>query len=388
MRFFGVGIIIFFTSLINAQDVISISELTKNGYQYDESIHLAWINKNHINYNDSILDKIRHKLDSVAKSINLGLDDKVSVYIDVAEITKDNLKGLYKLNGDIIFEPKYDYLSNLYPSKLWYIKINGNYGLLNPTSKDTFLIRPKYQELKLSTIDTSETNYLNRFQVRYNGLYGIIDSTGKEILPIEYSELDDRHEELYLAKKDDKYGFIKPSGEIVIPFMYDACYHFWDNSLAPVKLGKKWGLINKENVFVVDTTYDDMFSFQKEILRVRLNGKTGFLNKQGDIFIDLKYDDADAYYKSEVLRVKLNDKYAILNYKGKELCDFKYDGIGKFRYPCTQVLINGKVGVINNKGKEIIPVRYDKIDVDYNLITVYDGDNKIYYNFKGKEIDY
>ena len=137
-------------------------------------------------------------------------------------------------------------------------------------------------------------NYLNRYQVKLDGLYGIIDTTEKKILPIEYSELDDRHKQLYLAKKQDKYGFIKPSGEIVIPFMYDDCYHFWDNTLAPVKLGEKWGLINRENVLVVDTIYDDMFSFQKEILRVRLNEKTGFLNKQGDIFIDLKYDDADA----------------------------------------------------------------------------------------------
>lgn len=331
---------------------------------------------------------MRDNLDSIAKQLELGLDDKMSVYIDVAKVTKDNLIGLYKLNGELLFEPKYNYISNIYRTRLWYIKIDDKYGLIRPASKDTFLIQPKYDALKLTTINTAEANYLNRFQVKYNGMYGVVDSTGKEILPIEYSELDDRHDKLYLAKKQDKYGFIEPSGEIVIPFIYDRCYHFWDNELAPVKIGKKWGLINKEKVLVVDTIYDDMFSFQKEILRVRLNGKTGFLNKQGGVFIDLKYDDADAYFKNHVLRVKLDDKYAILNKKGKEICDFKYVGMGKFRYSCTQVGIGEKIGVINNKGKEILPVEYDKIDIKYNLIIVYNGDNKIYYNFKGKEIDY
>lgn len=384
LRFLGVGILLLLSSLSNAQDIISISELTKNGYQYDVSIHIEWLNKNQISKNDSILNKIRNRLDSVAKSLNLGLDDKVIVYIDVAEITKNNLKGLYKLNGDVIFEPKFVHLSNIYPSKLWSIRINGKYGLLNPTSKDIFLFRPIYDDLTLSYLDSSDVNYLNRYEVRLNNMYGIIDSVGTEILPLEYSELDVRNKQLYLAKKGGKYGFIKPSGAIVIPFMYDACYHFWDNRLAPVKLGKKWGLINRENVLVVDIIYDDMFFFQEGILRVELNNKTGFLNKQGKIFVDLKYDAADAKYNNEVLRVKLGGKFAIINKKGKELCDFIYDSIGKFRYPCTQVMINGKFGVLNNKGKEILPVKYDKIDIENNLIIVWDGANKTYYDFGGK----
>lgn len=379
------SVMVFF---VQAQGVISTKELTKKGYKYDESIHTDWLEKNQINKSDSLLDIMRDNFYSIAKQLKLGIDDEIIVYIDVAKVTKDNLIGLYRLNGDVLFEPKYDYISNIYRTKLWYIKINDKYGLISPASKDTFLIQPKYDELRLTTIDPAGINYLNRFKVKYNDMYGVIDSLGKEITPIEYSELDDRHDKLYLAKKHGKYGFIKPTGEIVIPFMYNKCYHFWDNDLAPVKIGKKWGLINKKNVLVVEPIYDDMFSFQNEILRVRLNGKTGFLNKQGDIFIDLKYDDADAYFKNGVLRVKLDEKYAILNKKGKEICDFKYDGMGKFRNSCTQVRIGEKIGVLNNKGKEILPIEYDKIDIKHNLIIAYNGENKIYFNFRGKEIKY
>ncbi len=338
---FGLIFIFFASCLLNAQSVISIEEYTKNGYGYDESIYLSWLQERNIDKSNLELNRMRYALDSLAKVLGLKLEDEISVYIDVAQIKKDNLYGLSDLNGKLLYEPNLKYLNNVYKTTLWFIEINGKKGLINPI-KNKFLINPEYTNIDLLFIESSDKYDLNKYKVSKDDHIGIVDTLGNEIIPIIYTELEG-YKGIYLARKDNKCGFINSQGNLIIPFEYEDCYHFLDNSLAPVQYGDKWGLIDKKNTYVVKPIYDDMFTYQGEILRIRINGKTGFLDKTGKILIEPKYDDADAYYKNNVLRVILDNKMAILDKEGKELCGFKYDTINKFRYPCTQVVIGDKM---------------------------------------------
>ena len=61
-----------------------------------------------------------------------------------------------------------------------------------------------------------------------DGLWGLIDKYGEEILPCKYNEslFDEPYNEmvrhkLYVLKKNDKYGKVNHKGEIVVPFIYD-----------------------------------------------------------------------------------------------------------------------------------------------------------------------
>ena len=60
-----------------------------------------------------------------------------------------------------------------------------------------------------------------------DGLWGIIDKEGKEIIPCKYDDifdysLDDyNNNNLLILKKNGKYGKVNNKGEEVVPFIYD-----------------------------------------------------------------------------------------------------------------------------------------------------------------------
>ena len=62
---------------------------------------------------------------------------------------------------------------------------------------------------------------------------------------IVFSDAEPFCEDLAAVKFDEKWGFINPNGEVVIPFEYDEIQNF-QNNLAAVKKSNKWGFINKK----------------------------------------------------------------------------------------------------------------------------------------------
>ena len=83
--------------------------------------------------------------------------------------------------------------------------------------------------------------------------WGLIDETGKEIIPCIYDSLYDLDFTKYLltrVKKDGKWGFIDKTGKEVIPCIYDDVNTF-SEGLASVKLDGKWGFIDENGKEVI-----------------------------------------------------------------------------------------------------------------------------------------
>lgn len=374
-----------FNAYSQGSPVGSVIEIdNKRGYQYDESIFKAYYRENRNVKSISDIEKIRRVLDSVGLMLSLTRTDEIVVMKNIAQVTKDNLIGFVDFFGHLVIKPKFQRAFDVKGTNYWIVNEADKWGLINPVSNKLIQF-----DLKYSSLNTLESAFYgfgnpNRYIGSINGLYGIVDSLENVVIPFEYLELDPQ-KDMYRAKKANYWGFIDSLNNIIIPFIFDECGHFYDNDLAPAKK-VRWGLINRKGNFVIQPKYDDMFTFQKGVLRVKQNNKVGFLNEKGEIFIPIIYDDADAYYRDEVLRVKLGNKYAILDKRGKQLCSFKYDAMGKFRYNCTLVKINNSMGVIDNKGKEVILAKYEKIDIEENVIVVYEAGTKQYYNHKGEQI--
>ena len=63
----------------------------------------------------------------------------------------------------------------------------------------------------------------NILKVEKSGKYGLIDLTGKEVLPLEYDEISglSYKEGELLVKQNDKYGVINIKGHKLIDIEYD-----------------------------------------------------------------------------------------------------------------------------------------------------------------------
>ena len=80
--------------------------------------------------------------------------------------------------------------------------------------------------------------------VELNGRYGLINKTGKVIIPFIYDYVSNFDEGLELVKLNDKYGFMDTIRKFVIPLIYDDAGWLL-GGLAYVKLKDKYGLLIK-----------------------------------------------------------------------------------------------------------------------------------------------
>ena len=143
--------------------------------------------------------------------------------------------GFVNREGEVVVKPQYDMYSPGYKDDLGYIKV----------AKDII------------------------HQGRLTTLYGLIDSTGEIVLPLEYRTLLPPIDSQDLYKVQDinyRYGIVRSSGDMVVPFgEYDWIDGF-DRGLARV-IGrdaagrKKWGVIDETGELVVPMEYDSIRNF-------------------------------------------------------------------------------------------------------------------------------
>lgn len=217
-------------------------------------------------------------------------------------------------------------------------------------------------------------------QVEYKGKYGLIDKTGKEVVPTKYDLIGEFSEGLanvVLYGKNDlaKNGFIDKTGKIVIPIKYDCESPVlplaFSEGLCPVGKAVKnassiqYGYIDKTGKIVIPIKYQDVREFVDGIAPVELNNKWGVIDKKGKVIIPLQYDDIDTSYSGGLILVfkvkskSSREKCGLIDKKGSVVIPIKYDYICDFSEGLAQVWLNDKCGFIDQKGKIVIPIKYD-----------------------------
>jgi hypothetical protein len=124
----------------------------------------------------------------------------------------------------------------------------------------------------------------------YGGYFGFVDTIGREIIPLIYSNLSLFDSTgISIACLNKKFGAINTRGNTIIPFKFDLMHPFSDN-LALVNLGFKGYTTGGHDVVIE-------------------YGKFGYVDRSGKIVIELKYDHAESFHNGRA-RVSsiLNDE--------------------------------------------------------------------------------
>lgn len=207
-------------------------------------------------------------------------------------------------------------------------------------------------------------------RVKKNGMYGIIDAYGREIVPCQYQELHaiyiNGNASDYLAcQKNDKYGIIKMDNSIIVSFIYDyITTTLLDNDIIMCCKNGKWGAINGyTGKNVIPFVYDDYEGcFETNLLTVCKEGKHGCINTHGDIVIPLIITEGWDFRDDGHMVCKnlSNNNWYCYNKKGKKIEIGKYDDVGPSFENRILVRKNGKYGFINSEnGKIVIPCIYN-----------------------------
>lgn len=178
--------------------------------------------------------------------------------------------------------------------------------------------------------------------------YGMIDSTGKEIIACEYSFLRETHKNILTTKKDNKFGCISMKGKIVLPCEYDKIYYADCDYFVP-----------NRNV----DGFDCSSRFSNGVLIAKQAGKYIICDENGELFSAEKYDDAQISKKNNRhIIVKKNNKYGIWDTRKKEIIPCEKDTIIYTTDFLSISQKDGKWAMNDSSGREIVPHIYDNIE--------------------------
>lgn len=335
------------------------------------------------------------------------------------------------------------------PNQLFPMQLNGRTGFIN--IRGEVVITPQFDSahrfhngLALVQINGKNVSKHKGYTDYIGGKYGYIDKTGKFVIEAKFNSAQDFSEGLAAVEMPPRnggksYGFIDTTGRMVITPQFQEAGDF-NEGTASVRVGDRWGVINRGGKFIVPPKYDSADSFidgigmafsnrNKEsriytpddpefppapnpgiILfdkKGRVIGKFkffpfglyaegfitvqvaedafGFLDKTGNLVIEPRFNRADNFSEG-LCHVQINEKWGYIDKTGRIVIEPKYEWAEKFSEGLGRVTIDGEIGFIDKTGKMIIkPERQIVFDFADGLAVVWvRGNERGYIDKTGK----
>jgi hypothetical protein len=210
-----------------------------------------------------------------------------------------------------------------------------------------------------------------------NGKFGLINYSGKLIVPCEYDRISSYCDGLVSFERNGKSGYFNLKGKEVVPAKYDRAFNFW-YSVSIVENDNKFGLMDTTGTLILSLEYDqiNILGYRKNEIDsalfyiLTINNKKGIYDPlKRKIIIPLKYDNISIISGSQ-FSVELNNKWGVVDKNGKILSLGIYDDIGYSREnDLINVKLNNKWGYINSENKIVIPFIYEEATTFKNSIA-------------------
>jgi hypothetical protein len=291
--------------------------------------------------------------------------------------------------GKVITEPKYTQCPYFYTFQQFVmVDIGGKKGIINRTGKE---ITP----IKYDGAYPDPVNGLMIVYIKY--IYGFVDTTGKEAIPLIYNQVKEFDSERAWVKQGDKKWFIDTKGNTVIDLSaFEETHDQFGNGLCGVKQGGRWGYMDVSGKIVIPCKYDNVHRMTEGLGIVVSGGKPdeygqfkggkwGFIDKTGKEVTPLKYDFAQSFVDEiavvnsggelTIYESAWGGKWGYIDKTGKEITSLKYNNAQSSSEGMAVVNINGKWaydgmggyslkggewGYIDTKGNEAIPLQYEE----------------------------
>lgn len=191
-----------------------------------------------------------------------------------------------------------------------------------------------------------------------DGKYGLLDRTGRWIIPAEYEDIENMSEGLAGAKKDGKWGFLDDKNEWVITPSYNQVYRSFNNGYAVILTEDyKYFLINKKGKELAKPAKELILSEPAEgMIRFKTGRKYGYLNTEGSIAIKPTFKEAEDFDNGCALVSVKGDKddvWTFVTKDGKTHETFDSMVIKAGKLICVEK--DGKKGLVRCDGSMAVP---------------------------------
>ena len=193
--------------------------------------------------------------------------------------------------------------------------------------------------------------------------YGVVDSTGREIVPCRYKEVNIVGPDFFVVE-DDHYGAINRNGDTVIPFVYKSLRPLYasDGRYFEVKNQDKYGVISNTGQEIIPCIYERVGDSKKGYFALKQAGKWGVMDSVGRIILP---------FENDVLYLDLLDGADMIGMRTK---DGRIRLIGK-KWEATFNPSNDYL--ISKSGEYVAVINYEN----------YEGEGCMIYDRNGKIVD-
>lgn len=263
---------------------------------------------------------------------------------------------------------------------------NGQYGVVK---NNKVIINYSYQG-----IEYDDSNKI--FELQRNSKYGIANIEGKEIIPVQYSEIEIKGTYLQALKTEEEgYIYFNAEGTKIDNLGYTSMIKTNnDNYYITINKDGFYGIVNSSKKELVKNKYSYIeYLFGEYFIASDTNGRLGIINTKDETVVEFKYevlqkiDDTNvieakilkenkselyskdlekicsitnaSIYKEEQQHIKVSSAKEIkyFDFNGKELANNEV-------FKNNQLLSaqkDGKWGFVNREGNVIVDYQYDRV---------------------------
>ena len=221
------------------------------------------------------LPTIYEQITPLGDGIFFAGDDYGMALINTQQLTDNNLQLTVNTRPSLLTEPVYVPVTGVGDNRIGVARSN-KMGFLDLKGRE--VIPCIYDEIGVFK--------LGRTLVRVGDKYGIIDTLGKVILPIEYDYKSTKgnkyvyHDSLALVERNGLLGYVDLEGREVIPLRFEEAYHF-SEGLAPVLFNGLWGYIDTKGDIFLPFIFDIASPFRWGRAEVFLRGNRHKIDLEG-----------------------------------------------------------------------------------------------------------
>lgn len=377
----------------------------------------------------------------IASLINLlNKDNKTVTSMQIPKkyfsIFESGKYGVIDGSGNIIIKPIYDEMI-IIPNNTKDIFVCTYDVDYNSGTYKTKVLNSNNQELlknyeNISLLENSNSSQIwfedNVFKFEKDGLFGLVDFNGKELVPAEYSNVyalegtpksiviekdgnkgivnstlgilvvecnynditslsNGNADNGYIVGKDGRYGVVSGTGKEVLECNYEEIRHAYGNDMYVVKQNGQLKIITNSLNVVKDGGFDDVSEINGEYITVVINGQKGVISENGDELIPATYEDLKFAHGNYFI-AKSNGKYGVISTENTVLVDFAYNSMSFINaanfYTAensgyTTDIISGKLEV------KLSNVIISELNLDKGYMRIRKDGKYKYYNFNFEE---
>ena len=205
-------------------------------------------------------------------------------------------------------------------------------------------------------------------------------------VPYFFSGLHACAQQYFPIKMNKKWGLIDADGKIFLEPKYDAIGEFKKYGYAIMQRNGGVGMLNLKGREVVPPKYDDMKILDSLLVAVKDEGDWQVMNLKGDVILEKGYQQV-LVWQGEYLGYRKDGKWGIANRSGAQLCAPSYDEIKLRSDGFFQTRQGEFYGLLSLTGEEVLPASCFEIEVmNKDLIMFKRGEFWGAVNGLGKEL--